>query len=256
VQSSVTLEFHVDNVNQDALSDYIYKTDSPRFKEQIAQWRKEGKWKAASDFLITVKLTEKGVMMVNTPRIDGVDGTNGVSVTKGIVESRKEVQQLFIDLQKNVPGFENARIKAVASMLGVRETRRIKGDYQLTIAELESGKEFDDVVGFSSYGWDLPHSVKPAKKPMYGKSKQFLTPIPYRIMLPRPIKNLICTGRMVSVERVLLGPLRVMAPCFAMGQAAGTASVQVVAGNKPFENIDVQQLRNDLRNNGAVIDVA
>ena len=254
-QSCVTLEFHVYDVNQDALSDYIHKTDSPRFREQIAQWRKQGKWKISSDFLITVQLTEKGVMMVNTPRTYGVDGTDGSSITKGLVECRKDVQQLFGDLQQTVPGFEKARIKAVAPMLGVRETRRIKADYQLTVAELASGRELDDVVGFSSYCWDMPLSTNPSAMPVYAKSKQPLTPIPYRIMLPRPVKNLICVGRMVCVERVLMGPLRVMAPCFAMGQAAGIASVQAIKSRKTFGNVDVQQLRSELRNSGAIVDI-
>ncbi|MBN2512511.1 MAG: FAD-dependent oxidoreductase [Sedimentisphaerales bacterium] len=254
VQASVTLEFHVDQVAQDALAGYIEDNNCPRFKEQIALWSQQGTWKAASTFLITVQLTEKGVMMVNTPRIDGVDATDGRSITRGLLQCRKEIQDLFESLRKNVPGFEQARIKAVAPMLGVRESRRIRGNYQFTVAELESGRECQDVVGFSSYGWDLPHSINPSRRPTYGKSKKKLTPIPYRIMLPRPVRNLICPGRMVSVERVLLGPLRVMASCFAMGQAAGTAAAQVVADKTSFDRIDIQQLRQDLRGQGAIVD--
>lgn len=73
-------------------------------------------------------------------------------------------------LRDHFPGFRNARIKEVASMLGIRETRRIKGVYELSIADLQRGIEFNDTVGFSVYGWDLPDPKRPSVQPLVDES--------------------------------------------------------------------------------------
>jgi len=71
-------------------------------------------------------------------------------------------------------------------------------------------------------------------------------------MLPEPIENLICPGRAVSVDRVVLGSIRVMSPCMAMGQAAGQAAAMTLDGNLAFRNVDTQTLRKKLKANGAI----
>jgi hypothetical protein len=88
---------------------------------------------------------------------------------------------------------------------------------------------------------------------MDGIRKASSTPIPYRILVPRPVTNLICPGRAVSVERDVLGPLRVMAPVMAMGEAAGLAAAQVVRSDIPFMQVDVPALRAALRAGGALV---
>ena len=171
---------------------------------------------------ITVQMTEPGTMMVNTPRITGIDGTDGASVTKGMIQGRREILQLLEVMRKHFPGCANARLRSVAPLLGVRETRRIVGDFRLTVQNLVERREVPDTIGFTAYGWDLPDPIKPSHQPMtQAPNKRIaITPIPCRVLLPRPVRNLICPGRAVSVERHVLGPLREQAPCMAMGQAA------------------------------------
>ena len=74
-------------------------------------------------------------------------------------------------------------------------------------------------------------------------------------IITRPIANLICPGRAVSVERHLLGPLRVMAPCMAMGEAAGIAAARCAADSLPLARLDIPMLRHILREAGAVVDM-
>jgi hypothetical protein len=74
-------------------------------------------------------------------------------------------------------------------------------------------------------------------------------------MVPQPVENLVCPGRAISVERPVLGPLRVMAPCTAMGQAAGTAAARVAGGGTAFRDVDVKTLRDRLTENGAIVDL-
>ena len=85
--------------------------------------------------------------------------------------------------------------------------------------------------------------------------KQLVTPIPYRVMVPRECFNLLCPGRAISVERDILGPLRVMAPCMAMGEACGVAARQIADGKTNVE-LDVQALRAALRERGCIVDAS
>jgi ribulose 1,5-bisphosphate synthetase/thiazole synthase len=256
LMTPATLQFHVYNVDQDELADYIYEHNSPRFRDKIEQLKKSGEWPFPYDIFISVQLNEKGTMMINTSRLTGVDGTDGKSVTDGFVRGRSETFQLLKILRKHFPGFQNAKIKAVASNLGIRETRRIVSNYVLSVDDIITGKEFNDTIGFSAYGWDLPDPKKPSYQPMHEKRvkrRRPVTPIPYRIMLPKPIKNLICPGRVVSVERDVLGPLRVTAPCFAMGEAAGSAAALAIKKDDNFSKIEIQKLQEQLLNNNAII---
>lgn len=257
LMTPATLQFHVTHVDQDALSAYIHEHDSPRFRKKIKELRQAGEWPFPYDIFISVQLHEKGTMMINTSRLTGIDGTDGKSVTRGMIQGRCETQQLMEIMKKHFPGFQNAKIKSVAPLLGVRETRRILGQYTLTVNDLIEGKDFPDTIGFSAYGWDLPDPKRPSYQPMHEKKVQKklpVTPIPYRLLVPRRVENLICPGRAISVERDVLGPLRVMAPCFAMGEAAGIAAAQVVQNKSDFRNVDVKMLREELRGNNAVVE--
>lgn len=255
LMAPATLEFHVDNVDQDALAAEIYAKDSPRFRELIRSLREQGEWPFACDVFISVQLQEKGTMMINTPRICDVDGTDGASLTQGIMRGRSEVFRLLDVMRRHFPGFADVRLKGVAPLLGIRETRRVVGDFVLTVDDVLTGRDFPDTIGFTGYGWDLPDPKRPSQQPMAGKSRpRPVTPIPYRCLLPRPVTNLICPGRAVSVEREVLGPLRVQAPCFAMGQAAGVAAAMVVERRVPFRDLDVAELRERLRQGGAIVD--
>ena len=248
-----TLQFHVSNVDQDALSAFIHKHNSPRFRKKIQALRKAGEWPFPYDIFISVQLGHKGTMMINTSRLVGIDGTDGASVTDGMVRGRAETHKLLAVLRKHFPGFANARLKAVAPLLGVRESRRLRGEFVLAVEALNTAQRFPDTIGFSAYGWDLPDPKRPSHNPSHG-AKRPVTPIPYRIMVPRPVTNLICPGRAVSVERPVLGPLRVMAPCMAMGEAAGLAAAQVARRGVAFRDVDVRNLRDALREGEAIVD--
>jgi hypothetical protein len=257
LMTPATLIFHVDGVDQDALEAGIYEQDSPRFRELIADLRARGEWTFPYDIFISVQLTRKGTMMINTTRITDVDGTDGRSVSRGMMQGRREVLRLMDLMRRHFPGFAAAQIKSVAPVLGVRETRRIVGDYVLGVADLIAGADFPDTVGYSGYGWDLPDPQRPSHQPMHGvPRRRTWTPIPYRVMVPRPVANVVCPGRAISVERDVLGPLREQAPCYAMGHAAGLAAVQVVREGLAFREVDAAALREALLADGAIVDFA
>jgi hypothetical protein len=256
LMTPATLIFHVEGVDQDETRHYIYEHDSPRFRELIRSLRERGIWDFPYDIFISVQVHQKGTMMINTSRICDVDGTDGLSISKGMMRGRGEVHRLMAIMREHIPGFANARIKLVAPVLGIRETRRIVGDYVYTVQDVLDQADFPDTIGFSGYGWDLPDPKKPSYQPLADSDKKLkrpYTPIPYRCLVPRTVSNLICPGRAISVERHVLGPLREQAPCYAMGHAAGLAAVQAVEG-KRFIDVDTDRLRAELRAQGAIVD--
>jgi hypothetical protein len=264
LMTAATLEFHISHVDRARLNSYIEGQRDPKLRNKIRELREQGVWTFPYDIFICTQLTRPDTFYVNTVRLVGIDGTDGRSVTKGMVRGRGEIEKLLVILREHVPGFEAAQLKAVAPLLGVRETRRIVADWTMTVQDLSEGKAFPDTVGFSMYGWDLPDPKKPSIQPFatddardgyrYTVKKGLSTPLPYRMMVPRPIRNLICPGRAVCVERQVLGTVRVMAPCMAMGEASGIAARQVVSDGVPFSRVDVLQLRQRLRGVGAIVD--
>lgn len=260
LMAPATLMFHVDHVDQDALASEIYRSGSPRFRELINRLREEGEWDFDYEIFISAQLVDKGTLMVNTSRLCDVDGTDPASISRAMMRGRAETTRLLGLMRKHFPGFGGARLRFVATSLGVRETRRIRGDFVFAKEDVFAMRDFDDTIGWSAYAWDLPDPKRPSHQPMHAKdigmSREF-TPIPYRAMLPVPVKNLICPGRAISVDRDVLGILREQAPCYAMGEAAGAAAaLTIVAKNRPINlsTVPAPTLRQDLVSRGAIVD--
>lgn len=256
--SPASMLFHVERVWTDELRREIYKEDSPQLKKLVADLRKKGVWTFPYELSSLVELTEKGTFLINATRLRNVDATDARSVSAAMMRGRLEVQELFKVLKEHVPGFSDARLRSVAGVLGIRESRRIVADMVLTTEQVIRGEDVPDTIGFSAYTWDLPDPESSDYELLDVRKiirRHVFTPIPYRVMVPNPVTNLICPGRSISVERPVLGILRVQAPCYAMGQAAGTAAVQVVQQDSSFAEVDTAALRKSLKEQGALVDI-
>jgi hypothetical protein len=258
-----SLMFHVSNVNGEELVNFIEEHKAPKFVEQIKQLRAAGEWPFEVGYCLTTRLLHDDEYMLNTTRLTEVCGTDAGSRSAALIQGRRECFQLFEIMRRHFPGFTDARMKAVASALGVRETRRILGDFRLTVDDVKHGRQFEDTIGFSMFGWDLPDPKNPNKMPFVDIStgryvdkveKPTSNAIPYRIMVPRQIRNLLCPGRAASVERDVLGTIRVMGPCMAMGEAAGVAAGKIVQNGSAAGAVDTAALREKLRSYGVIVD--
>lgn len=253
--AAASLEMHLENVDWEELTEYMRSTGDVRFKKIIKTLKEDGVWKFPYEIFISVMLTKKDTFMINTIRQVGIDGTNGDSLSQGIIDGRKENFELFEIAKNYFPGFKNATVKDIAPVIGIRETRRISGEYILSVEDLIMGKDFDDGIALSGYGWDLPDPKKPSHQP-FSKIKRSseITQIPYRCLLPKDIDNLITVGRCISVEREVLGPVRVMGPCIAMGEAAGIATALALKENTSYNNVNTDVLREKIVANGGFVD--
>lgn len=192
----------------------------------------------------------EGEVWVNMSRINGVDGTNPESLTFGETEGRKQVEEIQRYLTEYVPGFENANFTKMAPFLGIRETRRIIGKYVLTADDILSCRRFEDSIAVASYPLDIHHPEGGGCTLTWcGDSYD----IPYRSLIPNKIENLIVAGRCISTTHEAMSAIRVMAPCMAMGEAAGRAAKMAVRKGIAPSEVNVDELRTELIEKGAYL---
>ncbi|MGQ0548138.1 MAG: FAD-dependent oxidoreductase [Armatimonadota bacterium] len=188
---------------------------------------------------------------VNSTAVVRYDGTDARQLTAAEVEARQQVQQVFNFLRQYVPGFEDAVLAEVAPGVGVRETRRIIGDYVLTLEDVLEGRSFPDGVAKGAYAVDVhePDGTIWHRHVKDGKAYD----IPYRCLVPRDVGGLLVAGRCISVTREALGSTRVTAQAMAMGQAAGTAAALVVKEGVEPQALPPAVLRSALKAQGAIV---
>lgn len=154
--------------------------------------------------------------------------------------------------KKYVPGFENSYLSAIASMLGVRESRRITGDYEVTLQDFRSAREFEDSIGRGAMPAGA-HTPDGATMFVYDLEPGHSMSIPYRCMLPKGKDGIIVAGRCVSYEAPVANCIRCMPQCMVMGEAAGVAAAIAVKDGVEPRDIDIAKLRETLRKNNAIL---
>ena len=191
----------------------------------------------------------------------GVDGTDERSLTEALVRGRKLVLEYERYYKEYLQGFEKMTLVATGSLLGLRETRRIMGDYVLCLEDFKSRAVFDDEIGRYSYPVDI-HPARPDKESFdkfmdewqnlrYGAGENY--GIPYRALLPQKLSNVLVAGRCVSADRFLQGSIRTMPGCYITGQAAGVAAALAIENDTDPRGVDVKALQGRLKSVGAFL---
>ncbi len=244
VTAPVSLTWQVENVDTAALKAYLEAGGDRRFCALIEELRQQGNWPWADPILGIFPLEEPGVFLVNPGMAQvNLDGCDPADRTQCMVTGRKMIHEILAKaMRPRVPGFGEARIRRIATLPGVRETRKIVGEYRLTYDDIVSGRRFPDVVAVSSYGFDLGRpvrqddgswrSLQPLRENRAVASG--VTEIPLRSLRPKSAANLLVAGRCIDAAEQALGPVRVMVPCFGMGEAAGRIAARE-ALQQPFE---------------------
>jgi hypothetical protein len=189
---------------------------------------------------------------LNATRLAGVDATDTSDLSNALATLTEQVQMCRRFLMKNAPGFADAYLAGVAPRIGVRETRRIMGEYILTADDVVRGRKFDDGIAKGAHHIDVHGSGKAQQRIPVRDGRSY--DIPYRALIPQKLNNLLVAGRCFSSTREANGSARVMGPCLAMGQAAGTAAALCVA--KDYQNVrDLKSddLRQLLKTQGAIL---
>jgi glycine/D-amino acid oxidase-like deaminating enzyme len=193
-----------------------------------------------------------GVALIHMTRIPNVDATDPGQLTAAEVEGRRQVQEYHRFLRDRVPGFERAVIVATSPAIGVRESRRVHGDYRLTREDVLGGTRFADEVALCGAPIEDHHAGGDTAWHYVGASGVY--GIPFRSLLPLGTEGLLVAGRCFSATHDAHASARSMATCMAMGQAAGAAAALAAAGDTTPRHVPVDALRARLAADGALLD--
>jgi hypothetical protein len=210
----------------------------------------EGKLQLPREDMLFFATPHEREVSVNSTRVNKVLGTDVWDWSCAEWESRRQMREIAAFLKKYVPGFEKAYVVQSGVHVGVRETRRILGDYVLTVEDILQARKFPDVIARSSYPVDI-HNPEGT-----GTLLQRLPPgeaydIPLRCLLPQKVEGLLVAGRCISGTHEALSSYRVMPVSMATGQAAGACAALAVRQEKPPRAMPVSDVQAELIRQGA-----
>ena len=189
---------------------------------------------------------------VNMTRVTGIDPLDPDDLTRAEVEARAQVMELLTFFRERVPGFERARLAATGTQIGIRESRRIVGEYTLTKDDVVEARAFEDGIATSAYPIDIHN---PSGE---GTRTERLAPgavyqIPFRCLVPKGVDDLLVAGRCISTTHEALASTRLTPTVMTLGQAAGTAAALAKQMNVGIRTVRGSALRDVLRADGVVI---
>lgn len=195
-----------------------------------------------------------GIMATNMVRLQVEDPTDPVQISSAEIEGRRQALEYHRFLRDCVPGYRESVLLSFSTYIGVRESRRIKGDYWLTREDVLSARKFDDAVAMCGAPIEEHHAGADTLWEYLPEGAAY--DIPYRTLLPRGVEGLVLAGRCLSASHDAHASVRSMGQCTAMGQAAGLAAAQAAHDGGSPREVSVKRLQQDLLSMGAILEVA
>ena len=247
-----TLMFRVAGVD-DARAGEAWREVGPR----MAEAQRSGRHRFARQGAILRPMKHAGEWRVNVTQIRNaagraMDGTDALQLSAGEVEGRRQVRDFFAFLRAEMPGFEDAYLLEIAPQVGIRETRRVRGR-QYCAARTCSVARASTTASASTPGrWS---STWPATSSGAGRAQRSrgFNQLPWRMLLPQRVRNLLVAGRCASMDPVAQSAARVSGGCFVMGEAAGLGAALALQGGCDAADIDVSALQRALEQQGAYL---
>ncbi len=251
----MSMFFRVGGVDDEALAEWKRQHPDERlFAADIRRAKAEGyPFSIPRDNLGLYKDPRPGQWRANASRLLGYDSTDVESLSRAEIEGRKQVWELMRFWWKYSPFMKNAYLIDTGAHVGVRESRRIVGEYVLNVQDVASGRHFDDVIAMNGFFIDIhnPTGAGQAAPPDLKAANAY--EIPYRSLVPLKVDNLLVGGRCLSATHEALGAVRVMPPACATGEAAGTAAALAVKRGVAPRRLPVDELQRALLAQGAYL---
>jgi hypothetical protein len=191
---------------------------------------------------------------VNATRVaENISGLNALDVSRAVSTLMDQAWQASEFLRNKCPGFENASFAGLAPRVGIRETRRVMGEYVLTGDEAAQAAKHPDVITKGAHHIDIhQEGIRQVRIPIADGGSY---DIPFGCLIPKNVRNLLIAGRCISTDRTANGTTRMMGQCLGTGHAAGAAAAMCVkSGYEDVRQLDVPELQKTLRTQGAVLD--
>lgn len=196
--------------------------------------------------------TARREVSLNTTRIANLDATRTEALSQALPQLLDQVWTCASFLTKRVPGFGNATFSGIAPRIGIRETRRIMGEYVLTGSDVLAGRKRADGICKGAHELDVHGAGAAHRREMIAEGGSY--DVPFGCLLPKGTTNLLVAGRCLSATREAHGSARVMGTCMGMGEAAGTAAALCAAEGASLRQLSIPALRDRLAAQGAILD--
>jgi hypothetical protein len=183
---------------------------------------------------------------MNLVRIRNIDPTDVWDLTRAEIEGRRQALQALEVLKRYTPGFEQAKLRTFGPAVGIRESRKIIGRYELTGTDVAGQARFEDTVGIFPEFLDAFGIVH---IPTTGRYFH----IPYGILVPQKVDNLLVAGRSVAGDRISHSATRQMMCCTVTGEAAGTAAAVSLRSDRTTGGVSVEEVQKALEHRGVRI---
>jgi hypothetical protein len=213
--------------------------------ELICKATEDGRLNLPREDILFFKTSHEKELNINSTRITGVLGTDVWDLTRAELEGRRQVRQIARFLRDYVPGFSETYVAETGMHVGVRETRRILGEYTLTAADILEGRKFEDVIARGSYPIDIHNPQGRGtvlRRLLPGESYD----IPLRCLIPLVAENVLTAGRCISGTNEALASYRIMPISMATGQAAGVCAALSVKQGLPLRKVDYHSVQAEL----------
>jgi ribulose 1,5-bisphosphate synthetase/thiazole synthase len=237
------------------------------FNKEFNEAKAKGELSIPREDVLFFETNNPGEYIMNTTRIIDENGTNAKSLTHAEMIGRKQCHELYQFLVKYIPGFENAKVAYSGPSVGVRGSRQIRGKYVLTGEDVLSSKHFNSTIAHNGYPIDIHNPKGEGTSSLHSKLTHEMTDdhfdrsvmdnyyqIPYEVMVPNEIDNLLVTGRCVSATFEAQAAIRTTPTMTALGQACGTAIALALKNHSVVQKIDINTLQDTLIAQGSYLE--
>lgn len=226
------------------------KGDGPVLSDAIAQ----GAMYPTALIMIQPTSVARREVCLNTTRVANINALQTGQLSSVLGPLAEQIETCTNFMKNRIPGFEQAAFSAMAPRIGIRETRRMHADETLREQDVLRARKSQSGIGKGSHHVDIHQDGAGQIRIPVDDGGSY--DIPWGCLLPKGVSNVVLAGRCVSADRAAHGSVRVMGPCMAMGQAAGTATALLAASNGCVDvrELDVQALRDCLRKDGAILE--
>jgi len=243
---------------------YHYQHGSDTSRNAVKDGVDLSRYTRLGDLHLCNRITGPDTVGFNAGHLWKIDGTDPRSLSSAMREGRRIAAEYRDALAEALPkSFGGAHLAATAPLMGIRETRRIMGDYLLTIKDYLARKSFADEICRNAYPMDM-HTARNEISAVLDNKLNIMTRfesykpgeshgIPYRCLVPRKLRNVLVAGRCISTDRPVQASTRVMPVALAMGEAAGVAAAHACAKQGETRAVDTGALRDRLRQRGAYL---
>lgn len=230
----------------------MFVKDADRLQKLYKEQKKTGNILNDRENILWFVGIGEGILHLNTTRVIKHNPTDAIELSKAEILARKQVRETIRFFKENSKAFEKSTVISIATEIGVRESRKLKGVHILTVDELKNLTDFEDSIALGNYDIDIHNPIGEGTSHYYFKKGDFYK-IPYRCLLPKEYDNLLVAGRCISATHEAQASIRIMAICTCLGEAAGTAAALSFKTGSNAHTVDIKALQNKLIKNGAVL---